>query len=300
MRLAAIDIGSNAARLLISEVVLNRSGKPDFNKLNLVRVPLRLGFDVFEKKEISVAKQEMILQTIKAYRCLLDVYGVEHVKACATSAMRDAVNAEAVIEKIKKETGIEIRIISGDEEASVIYENHVAENLDKDHSYLYVDVGGGSTELTLFSQNILVFKHSFDIGTIRLLKNQVEEKHWDEMKNYIRDNLKAYREVVAIGTGGNINKVFSLSKKKDGKPLSLELLKDYYKEFSNYSLYDRMRTYNLREDRADVIMPALQIYINVMRWSGIEEIFVPKIGLADGLLHTLYDEITAKDSLARQ
>ena len=300
MRLAAIDIGSNAARLLISEVVLNRSGKPDFNKLNLVRVPLRLGFDVFEKKEISVAKQEMILQTIKAYRCLLDVYGVEHVKACATSAMRDAVNAEAVIEKIKKETGIGIRIISGDEEASVIYENHVAENLDKDHSYLYVDVGGGSTELTLFSQNILVFKHSFDIGTIRLLKNQVEEKHWDEMKNYIRDNLKAYREVVAIGTGGNINKVFSLSKKKDGKPLSLELLKDYYKEFSNYSLYDRMRTYNLREDRADVIMPALQIYINVMRWSGIEEIFVPKIGLADGLLHTLYDEITAKDSLARQ
>ncbi len=300
MRLAAIDIGSNAARLLISEVVLNRSGKPDFNKLNLIRVPLRLGFDVFEKKEISVAKQEMILQTIKAYRCLLDVYGVQHVKACATSAMRDAVNAEAVIEKIKKETGIVIRIISGDEEASVIYENHVAENLDKDHSYLYVDVGGGSTELTLFSQNILIFKHSFDIGTIRLLKNQVEEKHWDEMKNYIRDNLKTYRAVVALGPGGNINKVFSLSKKKDGKPLSLELLKDYYKEFSNYSLYDRMRTYNLREDRADVIMPALQIYINVMRWSGIEEIFVPKIGLADGLLHTLYDEITAKDSLARQ
>ncbi|HTE10106.1 MAG TPA: hypothetical protein VK645_04035 [Chitinophagaceae bacterium] len=297
MRLAAIDIGSNAARLLISDVVRNSEGKPDFNKLNLIRVPLRLGFDVFEKKEISAEKTEMIIQTIKAYKCLIDVYGVKHVKACATSAMRDAVNSAEIIERVKNETGIDIKIISGDEEASVIYENHVAENLDKDHSYLYIDVGGGSTELTFFSQNQLVFKQSFNIGTIRLLKNQVTETHWDELKNYIREKTKAHKQVVAIGTGGNINKVFSMSKKKDGKPLPLELLKDYYKELGSFSLYTRMRTYNLREDRADVILPAIQIYINVMRWASIEEIYVPKIGLADGLLHTLYEEVRMKEMI---
>jgi exopolyphosphatase/guanosine-5'-triphosphate,3'-diphosphate pyrophosphatase len=295
LRLAAIDIGSNAARLLISDIVKNRDGKPDFNKLNLVRVPLRLGFDVFEKKEISPEKEEMIIKTIMAYKCLIDIYAVKYTKACATSAMRDASNAQQIIERVKKETGIEIKVISGDEEAAVIYENHVAENLDKDHSYLYIDVGGGSTELTFFSQNQLVFKHSFNVGTIRLLKNQVEEKQWDEVKNFIREKTKGYSEVIAIGTGGNINKVFSLSKKKDGKPLHLDLLKDYYKELNSFSLYDRMRTYNLREDRADVILPALQIYINVMRWASIDEIYVPKIGLADGLLHTLYEEVKLKE-----
>ena len=237
----------------------------------------------------------MILQTIRAYKCLIDVYQVKYVKACATSAMRDAVNGPDIIARVQRETGIEIKIISGDEEAAVIYENHVAENLDTDHSYLYVDVGGGSTELTFFSQNQLVFKHSFNIGTIRLLKNQVEEKHWDELKNYVREKVKGHKQVVAIGTGGNINKVFSMSKKKDGKSLPLDLLKDYYKELSSFSLYERMRTYNLREDRADVILPALQVYINVMRWASIEEIFVPKIGLADGLLHTLYEEVKLKE-----
>lgn len=295
MRLAAIDIGSNAARLLISDVVRNSEGKPDFNKLNLVRVPLRLGFDVFEKKEISDQKIKMIVQTMQAYKCLIDVYEVQHIKACATSAMRDAVNSSAIIDRVHRETGIQIKIISGDEEAAVIYENHVAENMDKEHSYLYIDVGGGSTELTFFSQNQLVFKQSFNIGTIRLLKNQVTEAHWDEMKNYIRDKIKGHKSPVAIGTGGNINKVFSMSKKKDGKPLPLDLLKDYYKELSSFSLYARMRVYNLREDRADVILPAIQIYINVMRWASIEEIFVPKIGLADGLLHTLYEELRMKE-----
>jgi exopolyphosphatase/guanosine-5'-triphosphate,3'-diphosphate pyrophosphatase len=243
---------------------------------------------VFERKEISPEKEEMIVKTIQAYKYLIDIYEVKYVKACATSAMRDAVNSEHIIQRVKKETGIEIKIISGDEEASVIYENHVAESLAKDHSYLYIDVGG---------ENHLVFKQSFNIGTIRLLKSQVEERHWDEMKNYIREKTKNYKEIIAIGTGGNINKVFSMSKKKDGKPLSLDLLKDYYKELGSFSLYDRMRTYNLREDRADVILPAIQIYINVMRWANIEEIYVPKIGLADGLLHTLYEEVRLKESI---
>ncbi|MBS1566221.1 MAG: exopolyphosphatase, partial [Bacteroidetes bacterium] len=210
MRLAAIDIGSNAARLLISDVVQQSQGKPDFNKLNLVRVPLRLGFDVFEKKEISAEKEEMILKTIQAYKCLTDIYGVKYIKACATSAMRDATNSRAIIDRVKAETGIEIKVISGDEEASVIYENHIAENLDKDHSYLYIDVGGGSTELTFFSENQLVFKESFNIGTIRLLKNQVKDKQWDDLKEYIKEGTRGMKPPIAIGSGGNINKVFSL------------------------------------------------------------------------------------------
>ncbi len=296
MRLAAIDIGSNAARLLISDVVRNNQGRPDFNKLNLVRVPLRLGFDVFERKEISPEKEEMIVRTIHAYKYLIDIYEVKYVKACATSAMRDASNSQHILDRVKAETGIQIKIISGDEEASVIYENHIAENLDKGHAYLYIDVGGGSTELTFFNENQLVFKESFNIGTIRLLKNQVVDRQWDELKNYIREKTRGYKDIIAIGSGGNINKVFSLSKKKDGKPLSLDLLKDYYKEIGNFSVYERMRNYNLREDRADVIVPALQIYINVMRWADINEIFVPKIGLADGLLHTLYEEVKLREA----
>jgi len=295
MRLAAIDIGSNAARLLISDVVKNSQGKPDFNKLNLVRVPLRLGFDVFEKKEISPEKEEMILKTIQAYKCLTDIYGVMHIKTCATSAMRDAVNSRRIIQRVLDETGIEIKIITGDEEASIIYESHIAENLDKDHSYLYIDVGGGSTELSFFAENRLLFKESFNIGTIRLLKNQVMDKQWDELKEYIKERTRGLKEIVAIGSGGNINKVFSLSKRKDGKPLSIDLLRDYYAELGSFPVYERMRRYNLREDRADVIVPALLIYINVMRWADIKEISVPKIGLVDGLLQTLYQEVRPKE-----
>lgn len=294
MKLAAIDIGSNAARLLITEVEENEKGIPQFNKLNLVRVPLRLGFDVFETGDIPKTKINKVIETIKAYKHLISIYEVKYLKACATSAMRDAKNAEDIIRKVKMETGIEIRVISGDEEASFIYENHIAENLAKDHSYLYIDVGGGSTELTFFNAGKLMFKESFNIGTIRLLKNQVNYKLWDEMKDFIKLGTKDISGIIAIGSGGNINKVFSLSKKKEGKPLSLELLRDYYKEFSSFSLEDRMKQYKLREDRADVILPAIQIYINIMRWANIEEIYVPKIGLADGLVHMLYDEVKAK------
>ena len=202
MRLAAIDIGSNAARLLISEVDETNS-KPEFNKLNLVRVPLRLGFDVFEKKKISPEKTSMILSTIKAYKNLIDAYSVNHLKAAATSAMRDAANSKEIIDQVKNETGIAIEIISGGDEASLIYENHIAENMDKDHSYLYIDVGGGSTELTFFAQTKLIFKESFNIGTIRLLKDQVAEKQWDEMKDFIKKETKGYSEnIVAIGLDG--------------------------------------------------------------------------------------------------
>jgi exopolyphosphatase / guanosine-5'-triphosphate,3'-diphosphate pyrophosphatase len=291
VKLAAIDIGSNAARLLITEVTENDLGDAVFSKLNLVRVPLRLGFDVFEYGAISKPKIGMILQTMKAYRHLLNAYEVEHLIACATSAMRDATNASDIIRKVKLETGIEIEVISGDKEAGLVYENHVAEKLNKESSYLYIDVGGGSTELSFFSNNVLTFKQSFNIGTIRLLKEQVQEIEWEELKNTLRIVTKGHKSVVAIGSGGNINKVFSMSKKKDGKPLSLDLLRDYFKELGSVPVAERMRLFNLREDRADVIVPALQIYTNVMRWANAEEIYVPKIGLVDGLIRHLWETV---------
>ncbi|HMO60654.1 MAG TPA: exopolyphosphatase [Ferruginibacter sp.] len=291
MKLAAIDIGSNAARLLITEVVQNGRTEPLFNKLNLVRVPFRLGFDVFEHGLITKPKIGMVLQTMKAFKHLCNAYEVEHIKACATSAMRDARNAADIIRKVRMEAGIEIEVISGDYEAGLIYENHVAENMDKDHSYLYIDVGGGSTELSFFSNGLLIYKKSFNIGTIRLLKDMVTEKEWDEMKDVLKAVTKGQKDVVAIGSGGNINKVFSMSKRKDGKPLQLDLLRDYYREISNVPLNERMAKYGFRADRADVILPALLIYINAMRWAGAEEIYVPKIGLADGLIRHLYDEL---------
>ncbi len=291
MRLAAIDIGSNAARLLITEVVVTSTGKPQFNKINLVRVPLRLGFDVFELGEISKGRRQMIMETMKAYAHLMKAYEVEHFRACATSAMRDAKNSADIIRKVKLETGIEIEIISGDKEATMINQSHIAEGLDKNHNYLYIDVGGGSTELTFFSDGKMKYRESFNIGTIRLLKQQIHDTVWDEMRDHLKLNTKSNLPICAIGSGGNINKVFSLSKKKEGKPLTLQLLKDYHKEFSNYSVEELIRIYKLREDRADVIVPALLIYINVMKWADIEEIYVPKIGLADGLVQSLYEEL---------
>lgn len=294
MRLAAIDIGSNAARLLISEVRSDDEGRSELTKLNLIRVPLRLGFDVFEKKEIGSRKIVMLMQTMKAFSFLLKAYEVKQVKACATSAMRDAVNGPDIIKQVKLETGIKINILNGDEEATMIYENHIAENLAREHAYLYIDVGGGSTELSFMTDGKLRYKESVNIGTIRILKNMVDESLWDEFKAKVKANIKSKLPVIAIGSGGNINKVFSLSKRKDGKPLSLELLKDYYKELSSFSLSERIRIYKMKDDRADVIVPALQIYVNVMRWAGIEEIYVPKIGLADGLIQKLYEEIQNK------
>lgn len=291
MKLAAIDIGSNAARLLITEVTTPENNVPVFNKLNLFRVPLRLGFDVFEHGLISKQRTGMFLQTMKAYKHLMNAYEVKHVKACATSAMRDAANASDIIRKVKLETDISIEVISGDMEAGLVFENHIAETLDKEHSYMYIDVGGGSTELSFFSNGVLTFKESFNIGTIRLLQGQVHEKTWDLMKETIKTFTRDQKEVVAIGSGGNINKIFSMSKKKEGKPITLDLLRDYHQELGSVSLEDRIRLYNLREDRADVIVPALLIYSNAMRWAGANEIYVPKIGLADGLIRHMWDEL---------
>ena len=292
MILAAIDIGSNAGRLLITEAALYEDGSVDFTKLSLLRVPLRLGVDVFSKGFIGDEKVTQFIDTLHAYKLMMKIYKVVDYKACATSAMRDATNGREILNRIKDETGIEIQIISGEEEADIIYETHIAEALNIDKSYLYIDVGGGSTELTLFSKNVIVFKESFNIGTIRLLQNKVSDEHWDAMKAFVKTGVKNYGAVEAIGSGGNINKVFSLSKRKEGKSLPLDLLRDYHKELSAASIEERMHRYKLRADRADVIVPALQIYISLMRWAGAEEIYVPRIGLADGLVKMLYKEIS--------
>lgn len=288
MILAAIDIGSNAARLLIAEATVYKDGTVDYTKLNLLRVPLRLGFDVFDSGAISEGRKKCLIETMKAYKLLMDIYKVEHMKACATSAMRDASNGEAIRGEVLQATGINLEIISGHEEANIIYETHIAEKLSYNKSYLYIDVGGGSTEVTMFANNQIVFKESFNIGTIRLLHNKVTDTQWDYMKNYIKTHAKDYSSIEAIGSGGNINKVFSISKRKDGKPLPLDLLKSYYKELSYATLEERKHLYGFRDDRADVIVPALQIFISIMRWADAEEIYVPKIGLADGIIKMLY------------
>ena len=294
MKIAAIDIGSNAARLLINEVIEPKKGKPEFTKLNLLRIPLRLGMDVFTNGEIGPEREKMVVDSMKVFSDLMKIYGVEHYRACATSAMRDAKNGVKIREMVKKTSGIDIEIISGDEEASLVYENHVAEGLDKDFSYLYIDVGGGSTELTFYENGKVKYKNSFNIGTIRLLNNLVTEDHWKDMKEEIRKNINSKKAVVAIGSGGNINKVFSMSKTKDGKPLFLSGLKNTYKELSLLSVQERMAKHNLREDRADVLVPALEIFTKVMTWSDINKIFVPKISVADGLIHQIYDGLKKK------
>ena len=297
MRIAAIDIGSNAARLLINEVTEPKKGKPEFMKLNLLRIPLRLGIDVFTSGKIGAEREEMVISSMKVFSDLMKIYKVEHYRACATSAMRDAKNGAEIIQAVKQTSGIDIEIISGDEEATLIYENHVAEGLDKDSAYLYIDVGGGSTELTFYENGEMKYERSFNIGTIRLLNHLVTDEHWKEMKEEIRKNINSKKPVVAIGSGGNINKIFSMSKTKDGKPMSAAYLKKYYKEMNGLTVAERMSRYAIREDRADVLVPALEIFNNVMNWSDISKIFVPKISVADGLIHSIFDDLTAKKNL---
>ena len=294
MRIAAIDIGSNAARLLINEVTETKKGKPEFTKLNLLRIPLRLGMDVFTKGEIGPERKTMILDSMRIFSDLMKIYKVEHYRACATSAMRDAKNGPEIIKEVQESSGIDIEIISGDEEASLVFENHIAEGLDKNFAYLYIDVGGGSTELNFFENGKKKYEKSFNIGTIRLLNGLVKDDQWKEMKEEIRKNINSNHPILAIGSGGNINKIFSMSKTKDGKPMLTAFLKKYYKEMNGLTVAERMTQFNLREDRADVLVPALEIYNSIMNWSDIDKIFVPKISVADGLIHHIYDGLKKK------
>lgn len=294
MILAAIDIGSNAARLLITEVKEKNKTIPEFTKLNLLRIPLRLGMDVFSDGKIGSERKKMLIDSMKVFSDLMKIYNVEHYRACATSAMRDAENGNEIRKIVKETSGIDIEIISGDEEAKLVYENHIAENLSSDSNYLYIDVGGGSTELTFYKNSQMVYQKSFNIGSIRLINHLVIQEQWDEMKTEIQNNIKNTENIIAIGSGGNINKVFSMSKTKEGKPITTKYLQDLYEEISPMSVEERMKYYKLRQDRADVLEPALRIYLNVLSWSGISKIFVPKISVADGLIKSIYKNIQNK------
>ena len=290
MILAAIDIGSNAARLLISEVV-KHDKEIEFNKLNLIRIPLRLGFDVFEKGYIGFRKKKMLINTIDAFSALMKVYEVDHYIACATSAMRDASNSKEIIREIKAETGIKLEVISGDLEAEIIYENHIAELLDANKSYLYIDVGGGSTEVTLFHKSAVAFQKSFNIGTVRILTNKVEDAVWEDLKQTLKEIGRTYPKMIAIGSGGNINKIYSMINSKNIKSIPIEVIREFHRVLEPMTVEERMHTYLLKRDRADVIVPALNIYAYTMKWANIDEIYVPKIGLADGLINHLYEQV---------
>lgn len=296
MKIAAIDIGSNAARLLINDVIETKNQAPQFVKVNLLRVPLRLGMDVFSTGKISPARVEMTLSTMKIFKELMSIYQVQHFRACATSAMRDAANGQELIKKIKKSCDIPIEIISGEAEATLVFENHIAENLAQDKSYLYIDVGGGSTELNFYEKGKIRAQQSFNIGTIRVLNDLVKPETWQQLENFVSQHIRSKFPIMAIGSGGNINKVFSLSKTKDGKPMHASYLKNYHAKIMQMTLEERMKTYNLREDRADVLVPALEIFNKIMDCAKITKIFVPKISVADGLIKKIYAEIKATNS----
>ncbi len=289
-KLAAIDIGSNAIRLLISNVIQDPSLKtPLFKKCALVRVPIRLGSDTFIKGEISKKNTERMIKAMQAFKLLMEVHGVEDYKACATSAMREASNGKFVVDKIVESTGIKIDIIDGKKEAAIIFSTDLSDFIEKDKSYLYVDVGGGSTEFTVFSKGEIINSKSFKIGTVRLLNtNGVAEDIWDTIQEWIHSNTKNLKNVHLIGSGGNINKIFKLSGKPYGTPLSFMYMKAHYNYLEQLTYNQRILKLGLNPDRADVILPATKIYLSAMKWSGASKIYVPKIGLSDGLIKGLY------------
>ena len=292
---AAIDIGSNAIRLLISSVHEHENQSPRFKKTSLVRVPIRLGADVFVSKKVSEENVNRMVDTMQAYKLLMKTHKVARYKACATSAMREAMNGEEVVHLIKEKTGIVIDIIDGTDEAAIIALTDLHELINSDATYLYVDVGGGSTEFTLFDHGKTITSKSFKLGTVRLLNELVTEEIWKEVEEWIRANTEDYEEVSLIGSGGNINNIFKTSGKKIGKPLTYLYLSSYFKLLNSYSYEDRIWELNLNQDRADVIIPATRIYLSAMKWSGARKIFVPKIGLTDGLIKSLYNEKVSKN-----
>lgn len=288
---AAIDIGSNAVRLLIKKVTrIESTGENKFSKVLLLRIPLRLGFDVFEKGEISPVKEERMRRLMKAYRHLMKIYEVDSFRACATSAMRDAKNGKSIIKKIAKSTGIQIEIIDGQEEAQMIYNNHIECMEDRNGNYMYVDVGGGSTEVNLLVNGELVYSRSFNIGTVRILTGGVTEAAWQQMRDEIAAHTKNYPVINIIGSGGNINKLYKLIDKKDKrrKRIPISSLQSIYDKLKVLTPEARMDVFNLKPDRADVIVPASEIFLSIADVIRSEYVYVPEIGLSDGIIDNLF------------
>ncbi|MGC1630794.1 MAG: exopolyphosphatase [Gelidibacter sp.] len=285
---AAIDIGSNAIRLLISNII-EQKGKPTlFKKSALVRVPIRLGADVFLNQKISLENELRMIDTMNAFKLLMKSHKVVVYKACATSAMREAENGNEVVKLIKKQTKIKIDVIDGEEEAAIIAATDLNSFIDRDKTYLYVDVGGGSSEFSVIHQGTTVASKSFKIGTVRLLNDMVQKETWLELQTWIKHNTKDFEKIDLLGSGGNINKIFKISGKAMGKPLTYFYLTSYYNMLQSYSYEERITELDLNQDRADVIIPATRIYISAMKWSNAKYIYVPKIGLSDGIVKSIY------------
>lgn len=287
MRFAAIDIGSNAVRLLIADII---ESEDDLNikKLSLTRVPVRLGSSVFETGRISGSKAKRLAKTMKAFRYLIDVYNVKDFKACATSAMREASNSDDVKKRVKDYAGMDIEIINGQTEANLIFSTFKTQKLDKAKTYLYIDVGGGSTEITLLKDGKRVRGRSFRLGTVRILKGKDKPKVWKEMNKWVVEITKGEKDITAIGTGGNINRYFKMSGLKYGDLMDSKTMKKLHDEVKEMTFDERVSKLRLRPDRADVIVPAGEIYMQVLNASKIEEMSVPKIGLSDGIALYLY------------
>jgi exopolyphosphatase/guanosine-5'-triphosphate,3'-diphosphate pyrophosphatase len=289
LRYAAIDIGSNAVRLLIADIMQNNK-TISFKKNTLIRVPLRLGDDAFLDKLISPNKTQELIKTMIAFRNLIDVYKVTDYLACATSAMREAKNGSSIVARIKAEAGLELEIVEGQREANIIYASHIEQSLDRKKNYLYIDVGGGSTELSVFGNGELIASRSFNLGGIRILDNQDKDETWTEMKEWIKSMAQTYKNLSGIGTGGNINKLFKMAEGKDGAPITFTKLRELYSYLNSFSLKDRINVLGLNQDRADVIIPACEIYLTVMKWGGVKQIFVPRVGMVDGLIQLMIDK----------
>jgi exopolyphosphatase/guanosine-5'-triphosphate,3'-diphosphate pyrophosphatase len=294
---AAIDIGSNAVRLLISNIIEQKEEPVIFKKNSLVRVPIRLGADVFMNGEISEYNQQRMLDTMQAFSLLIKSHGVTRYKACATSAMREAANSTELKERILDRSGINIEIIGGEEEAAIIAATDLHTYIDAEKTYLYVDVGGGSTEFSILHRGEKVNSKSFKIGTVRLLNDIVKNETWVELEHWIKEKTKHYDKIELIGSGGNINKIFKISGKQLGKPLTYFYLSNYYQTLQNYTYEERITKLNLNQDRADVIIPATRIYLSAMKWSGAKDILVPKIGLSDGIIKSIYYETVSSVSV---
>ncbi len=286
----AIDIGSNAIRLLISNVVLSKHNEPKYRKLSLVRVPIRLGRDVFVEGSISKKNQKRMIDAMQAFKLLMNVHQVQDYRAFATSAMRESENGKEVAQIINKETGIKINIIDGKTEAEIIASTDLQELIDGDKSYLYVDVGGGSTEFTFFSKGKVVDSKSFKLGTVRMLNNtdKQNKKIFKEIEKWIKKESKNLPRLSLIGSGGNINSIFKRSGTPYGKPLSYIYMNAHYKFLKEMTYEERITELGLKPDRADVIIPATKIYLSAMKWSKANKIYVPKIGLADGIIRSLH------------
>ncbi|MCZ6595915.1 MAG: exopolyphosphatase [Bacteroidetes bacterium] len=291
---AAIDIGSNAIRLLIVTVIEKDGRTTQFNKTSLVRVPIRLGADVFLEGEISEENYLRLVDAMIAYKLLMQTHKVIRYRACATAAMREANNGAEIVRRIKKETGIVIQIIDGKDEAAIIASTDLLDLIDTERSFLYVDVGGGSTEFTVFINGHTVASKSFKLGTIRILNDIVQNSDWEEVKKWLKKNTSEYENINLIGSGGNINSIYKRSEKRMGEPLSYFYLTNYYKKLKTFSYHDRIFELQMNPDRADVIIPATRIYLSAMKWCNAKNIYVPKIGLSDGIIRSLYNENKSK------